>query len=468
MSSYNAQSLFIFFALFSLLGGGASAIYFKRLDSSARYWVLATLLQGVTCMATVFRQDLPLFWSYSVAISLNAASLVLMGWGLLRIDQQDSNWHKLTGLGLASLIFTGILEYSRMLGSPSMMLILPGLVFGGLSLWTAHHAHVYGQSSGNRIAWYMRWVMAGVGLLQLLRIQVAWTGWDIQSLGREAWTLVIWTAIFMLGMLRYFLYIAIRVQDSHHKKLAMITTLAQEEASRRMSEKLARLERQQSLGVMSASFAHELNQPLANTLLYGELLQDQLKSGNLTLDTSQAAVEGIISNSERAGQIIRRIRTFIQSSALQRELVDLRGVITEVLALIDPEIRQSNIEMDRPVLPDTPIWVLGDAVQLSQVLFNVLRNAMESVVQVQTRCIRLDVGQENRDIVIEVHDTGTGLSETAAEQAGDPFYTTKISGLAMGLSISKTILVQFGGQLSLINTEQGACAQIVLPLATVA
>lgn len=96
----------------------------------------------------------------------------------------------------------------------------------------------------------------------------------------------------------------------------MITILAQEEASRRMSEKLARLVRQQSLGVMSASFAYELNQPLANTLLYGELLQDQLKSGNLTLDTSQAAVEGIISNSERAGQIIRRIRTFIQSSAI--------------------------------------------------------------------------------------------------------------------------------------------------------
>lgn len=70
--------------------------------------------------------------------------------------------------------------------------------------------------------------------------------------------------------------------------------------------------------------------------------------------------------------------------------------------------------------------------------------------------------------MIEVHDTGTGLSETAAEQAGDPFYTTKISGLDMGLSISKTILVQFGGQLSLKNTEQGACAQIVLPMAIVA
>ncbi len=467
MSSYNAQSLFIFFALFSLLGGGASAIYFKRLDASAKYWVIATLLQGVTCMATVFRQDLPLFWAYSVSISLNAASLVLMGWGLLRIDQQGSNWRQLTGLGLATVIFTWALEYCRLNGSPSLVLILPGLVFGFISLWTAHHAHVHHQSSGNRFAWHMRWVMVGVGLLQLLRIQVAWTGWDIQSLGREAWTLVIWTAIFMLGMLRYFLYVAIRIQDKNNQQMQMITILAQEEASRRMSEKLARLERQQSLGVMSASFAHELNQPLATILLYGELLQDQLKTGSLTLQTSQNAVEGIIVNSERAGEIIRRIRTFIQPASLKKELVDLRDVIGEVLALIDPEIRQSNTEMDSPDLPDTPIWVLGDVVQLSQVLFNVLRNAVESVAQVQTRRIHLDIWQEDRDIVIEVHDTGTGLSEAAAEQAGDPFYTTKISGLGMGLSISKTILSQFGGHLSLKNTEQGACAQIVLPLALV-
>ena len=465
MSSYNAQSLFIFFALFSLLGGGVSAIYFKRLDSSARYWVVATLLQGVTCMATVFRQDLPLFWAYSVAISLNAVSLVLMGWGLLRLHEQGSQWQKLFGLALATALLTWALEYCRLHASPSAILFLPGLVFGAISLWTAHHAHAHFRSTGNRFSFHMRWVLISVGLLQLLRIQVAWAGWDIQSLGREAWTLVIWTAIFMLGMLRYFIYIAIRIQHNNDQQLKMLTTLAQEEALRRMSEKLARLERQQSLGVMSASFAHELNQPLASILLNAELLQEQLKNGHLAQKTSHDVLGGIIANSERAGEIIRRIRNFIQPAAQKKELVDMRGVIQDVLALIEPEIRQSNIEIDKPVHPSAPIWVLGDAVQLSQVLFNVLRNAMESVVQVQTRLIRLGVRQEHRDILIEVHDTGAGLSEAAAEHAGDPFYTTKMTGLGMGLSISKTILAQFGGRLSLKNTDQGACAQIALPIA---
>jgi two-component system sensor kinase FixL len=324
------------------------------------------------------------------------------------------------------------------------------------------------RSTGNRFSMHMRWVMICVGLLQLLRIQVAWAGWDIQSLGREAWTLVIWTAIFMLGMLRYFAYIAIRIQHNNDHQMRSVTTLAQEEALRRMSEKLARLERQQSLGVMSASFAHELNQPLATILNYAELLQDQLKNGTLAQKTSSDVVDGIIANSVRAGEIIRRIRNFIQPAALKKELVDLRGVIDEVFALIEHDGRRVNIEIIRPVLPNEPIWVLGDAVQLSQVLFNVLRNAMESVEKVQTRSIRLDIRQEHRETLIEVHDTGPGLSEVAAEQAGDPFYTTKISGLGMGLSISKTILAQFDGRLSLQNTERGACARITLPLVNVA
>jgi two-component system sensor kinase FixL len=203
-------------------------------------------------------------------------------------------------------------------------------------------------------------------------------------------------------------------------------------------------------------------------LSYAELLQDQQTRGPLEFTSTQKVLQEIVASSTRAGQIIRRIRSFIQPAALKKELVDLRGVIDEVCALVEPEARRGNIDIFKPTTSDTPIWVLGDAVQLSQVLFNLLRNAMESVVKGQIRSIRLDLRQDNRDIYLEVHDTGLGLSETAAEQAGDPFYTTKISGLGLGLSISKTILAQFNGSLMLKNTAQGACARITLPVAVVA
>ena len=467
MAAYYVQSLFIFFSIFSLLGGLVACLYFSRLDSSARYWVVAALIGGVIHVATVFRDDLPPLWSYSVPIGLGGTSFALMGLGIARLYNKGPQWRSLLGVSAGTLLFIAVMEWARVHAGPQVTLLLSAGLFGLTSLWGAYFAHVHYQRSQNQFSMHMRWVMVSLGLFHLLRTQGVVTGWGVNTFGQDAWTYGIWTGAFVMGMLRYFAYMAIRIQEQAEERLKVVTSLAREEEGRRLGARLAQQDRQHSLGVMSASFAHELNQPLAAILNYTELLQEQLKNGNLERQTSQRVLDDIIANSVRAGEIIRRIRNFIQPAALKKELVDLRGVINEVCALVEPEARRGNIDIVKPTLSGTPIWVLGDPVQLSQVLFNVIRNAMESVSKIQTRCIRLVVRQEIRDIFIEVHDTGPGLSEVAAEQAGDPFYTTKISGLGMGLSISKTILAQFGGRLMLHNTAQGACARIVLPLAEV-
>jgi signal transduction histidine kinase len=468
MATYYVQSLFIFFAIFSLLSGLAASFYFARLDSSARYWVVAALIGGVIHLATVFRDDLPPLWSYSVPIGLGGTSFVLMGLGIARLYDKGPQWRSLIGLGAGTLVFIAVMEWARVHAGPKVTLLLSGGLFGLTSLWGAYFAHVHYQRSKNQFSMHMRWVMVSLGLFHLMRTQGAVTGWGVNTFGQDAWTYGIWTAAFVMGMLRYFAYVAIRIQEQAEERLKVVTALAREEEGRRLGARLAHQDRQHSLGVMSASFAHELNQPLASILNYAELLQEQLKDGNLERHTSQRVVEDIISNSVRAGDIIRRIRHFIQPAAVKKGLIDLRGVINEVCALVEPEARRADIDVVKPTLPSTPIWVLGDSVQLSQVLFNVVRNAMESVAKVQDRRIFLDIRQENRDIWLEVQDTGPGLSKVAAEQAGDPFYTTKISGLGMGLSISKTILAQFDGRLSLENTELGACARITLPSVNVA
>jgi signal transduction histidine kinase len=467
MAVYYVQSLFIFFAIFSLLGGLVASLYFSRLDSSARYWVVGTLLIGASSMATVFRDDLPLIWSYSIPIGLSGTSYMLMAFGLARLYDKGPQLGRLSGLALGTLVYITVMEWCRIHTGPEVTLLLSGGLFGVTSLWGAYFAHAHYKRSSNRFSMHMRWIMASLGLFHLLRTQGFVTGWGLNTFGQEAWTYGIWTGAFVAGMLRYFAYFGIRVQEQADERLKVMTALAREEEGRRLSARLAHQDRQQSLGVMSASFAHELNQPLAAILNYAELLQHQQKSGQWDAQMNQRVLDDIIHNSVRAGDIIRRIRNFIQPESLKKELVDLRGVINEVFALVEPEARRGNTEIVKPILPNTPIWVLGDAVQLSQVLFNVVRNAMESVEKVQTRSIRLDIRHENREILIEVHDTGPGLSEMAAEQAGDPFYTTKISGLGMGLSISKTILAQFDGRLSLQNTANGACARIALPIAQV-
>jgi signal transduction histidine kinase len=466
MTAYYVQSLFLFFAIFSLLSGITAAV-FLLLDSSARYWTFGALLAGGSAFSTVFRDDLPLLWSYSVSIGLSGTSYMLMGLGIARLyDKGPQHW-RLLGLALGTLVFIALMEWSRIHAGPKVTLLLSGGMFGVTSLWGAYFAHVHFKQTTNRFSMHMRWVMATLGIFHLLRAQGFVTGWGLNTFGQEAWTYGIWTGIFVLGMLRYFAYIGMRVQEQADEKVKAMTALAREEEVRRLGMRLAQQERLQSLGVMSASLAHELNQPLTAILSYAELLQHQQKSGQWDPQLSQQMLGDIVHNSVRAGDIIRLIRNFIQPASLNKGLVDLRGVIDEVCALVQTEARHDNTNIVKPELPNTPLFVLGDPVQLSQVLFNVVRNAMESVADVQTRCIRLDILRENCDIVIEVHDTGTGLSQAASEQAGDPFFTTKLSGQGMGLSISKTILAQFGGRLTLQNTESGACARIVLPAASV-
>jgi signal transduction histidine kinase len=464
MASYNVQSLFIFFAIFSLLGGGIASLYFKRLDTSAKYWTVATILWGITGMATVFRNELPPLWSYSIPIGVNSASFVLMGLGLVRLYKPAPQWPSLVVLGVATLAYTVTLELCRVHAGPKVTLVLSGLAFGLSSIWSAYPAHVHFKLTGNRFSMHMRWVMAGLGVLHLVRMQGALTGWGVQTFGQDAWTLTIWSAIFVFGMLRYFTYVAMRIQQQDDERLQVAAALAREEEARRLGQQLARLERQQSLSVMSASFAHELNQPLTAIMGYSELLQHRQRTGQMAEKFTLGVLDNILANSQRAADIIRRIRVFIQPGDLKTQRVDMRTVVDEVCALVAPQARRLDIQILKATMPQ-PVWVMADPVQMSQVVFNVLRNAMESVASCPVREIRLTLGLIDQEVQLSVCDTGAGLSQEAASQAGDAFYTTKISGLGMGLSISKTILAQFGGRLSLSNTSPGACALIGLPVA---
>lgn len=463
MVSYYVQSLFILFAAVSLLGSGVASLFFNRLDSSARYWVVATWFTGITTLVTVFRNELPLFWAYSAPIGLSGVSFVLMGLSIARLYDKRPPWRTLRNLGVITLVFIAVMELCRIHAGPKVTLILSGLCFGLTSLWSSHPAHVHYRLTGNRFSMYMRWIFIGTGLLHLLRMQGALTGWGVDTFGRDAWNLGIWSFIFMMGLVRYFGYLGIRIQEQYDQKLQIAQALAREEEGRRLGAQLARLERQQSLGIMSASFAHELNQPLAAIMNYAELLQHQLQTGTLQNTVPHPALDGITANSARAGDIIRRIRSFIQPAALSKERVDLRSVVNEVCALVQHQAQLSSIKIVRGPMP-SPMWVLADAVQLSQVLFNVLRNAMESTANAPVREIHLALTRDGPAWLLSVNDSGPGLSEEAVRRVGDAFYTTKMTGLGMGLSISKTILAQFGGQLLLANTGSGACAEIRLPV----
>jgi C4-dicarboxylate-specific signal transduction histidine kinase len=243
---------------------------------------------------------------------------------------------------------------------------------------------------------------------------------------------------------------------------------AQEEASGQLRHQIAQLDRQRSIENLSASLGHELNQPLTAILTNAQVAQRALQSGKLDTAQHMELLDKVILNTRRASQIVERIRGFIRPSVLRSEPVALHQIVLEVVALVADEARNLHVSI---MLPSQfcPVRVQGDPIQLSQVLLNMLRNAMDAVDQAQQKSIHIAVHAAAGRAIVHIRDSGPGLSSEGLSQAGMPFFTTKPSGLGLGISISRNIASQLGGTLTLANAEgAGALVELSLPELVVA
>jgi hypothetical protein len=236
MHSFNVLSLFVFFGIFSILGGSMAILYYRRLDRSARYWAIATLLSGVTVLATVFRGSLPPLLGYSIPIGLNMACYVLMGHGLTILgDPQERRKDPWDHLLLGSVVFIALLETTRHFAGAPAALVVTSLGFGAASLWSSAQAQLHYQRTGNMFACWLRWTMYALGVVQLMRIQGIFTGLATSAFVQDALNLAIYSVIFVLGLLRYFFYVAMRIQekaDAATEAARQVETTAHELASR--------------------------------------------------------------------------------------------------------------------------------------------------------------------------------------------------------------------------------------------
>jgi two-component system sensor kinase FixL len=241
-----------------------------------------------------------------------------------------------------------------------------------------------------------------------------------------------------------------------------------EESAARLSEiegELARLARLNELGEMASTLAHELNQPLSAIANYAQgcvrLLRDMDDS---LASRMREALEETAQQSLRAGQIIRHLREFVTRGETRQEPEDIRALVEEAgtLALVGSRERgiRSNFEFASGVEK-----VMVDRVQIQQVLINLMRNAMEAMGDSEKRelLVRTTLNGQG-DVIFEVSDTGTGISDEVAAQLFRPFVTTKPGGMGIGLSISKRIVESHGGTISISrNSQGGATFRFSLP-----
>src|SRR5882724_5831747 len=229
---------------------------------------------------------------------------------------------------------------------------------------------------------------------------------------------------------------------------------------------LVRVARVTTLGELTAAIAHEVNQPLTGLVSSGNACLRWLAGDVPNLKAARESVERMISAGSRAGEVITRIRALVGKAPPLRDRLNINDAITEVIALIRGEVQRNRISLRTKLSTDVPL-VLGDRIQLQQVILNLILNAMEAMSDVSPQLGELSVSSTKdgpNGALVSVRDSGTGLDGTVLDRLFEAFYTTKAHGMGIGLAVSRTIIQAHGGRLwAAPNVPQGAIFQFTLP-----
>jgi PAS domain S-box-containing protein len=239
-----------------------------------------------------------------------------------------------------------------------------------------------------------------------------------------------------------------------------------EEALQRAQAEVAHVARVITLGELTASIAHEVNQPLAGLVASGNACLRWLASQPPDIENARQSVDRIIRDGKRASEIIQRVRALATKASSQREPLDINNVINEVIALVQHELVSHRVLLRTELAPALPL-ILADRVQLQQVIINLVMNGIEAMQTVTERPRELMIRSqldEARQVLVTVEDCGVGISTENAGRLFNAFFTTKSSGIGMGLSICRSIIEAHGGQISAANNAGvGATFQFTLP-----
>jgi len=218
---------------------------------------------------------------------------------------------------------------------------------------------------------------------------------------------------------------------------------------REVQAELAHVARITTMGEMAASIAHEVNQPLSGVVINGNACLRWMAGDPPNLAEAREAVQRIIRDGKRASDVIARIRNLSKKSGAEKEPLDLNETIAEVVAFVQGELRRTRVALRTELARDLP-RVMGDRVQLQQVVLNLVLNGLEAMSTVADRPRELVIETKREDAEhasVAVRDVGVGLDPEAINRLFDAFYTTKSGGMGMGLSISRSIIENHGGRL---------------------
>jgi len=239
------------------------------------------------------------------------------------------------------------------------------------------------------------------------------------------------------------------------------------EALRETQAELARVARVTTLGELTASIAHEVNQPLAAVVSSANAGLRWLAKQPADIEKARQSLDHVIRDSNRASDVVGRVRSLAKKAPLQKVWLNLSETVRETIALTGMQAEQTGVSLETQLVDDVPlIW--ADRIQLQQVILNLIINAIEAMSALSNGPRRLLVSSakdESNRVLLTVRDSGTGLDPANLEKIFDAFYTTKPNGMGMGLTVCRSIIEAHGGRLwATPNKPRGAVFQFTLPV----
>nr|MBO2487853.1 hypothetical protein [Gammaproteobacteria bacterium] len=280
------------------------------------------------------------------------------------------------------------------------------------------------------------------------------------------------------GSLRYVHHIAQATLDADGQILREVGTIHDitdrrraEDEARQLQERITHFGRISTMGEMAAGIAHEVNQPLAAIATYAQACQRLISTGDYSSEEIAEALAHIGAQALRAGEVIRRLRTFVKNREVRRELIEANRLLEDILTLAQTDARHNGVQIVVETASESPL-VQADAVQIQQVILNLVRNSIDAMQGVpesrRQLTLRTRIDAEG-DVEFMVADRGPGIDPAVAAELFNPFFTTKPGGMGLGLSISRSIIRAHGGKLWCSpNPGGGARFFFTLPAITAA
>jgi PAS domain S-box-containing protein len=257
------------------------------------------------------------------------------------------------------------------------------------------------------------------------------------------------------------------VLDLTERKRAEGEARESERRYREAQAELAHVTRVTTLGELTASIAHEVNQPLAGVVANAEACLRWLDRATPDLEAARRSVEWIIDDSNRASEVIRRVRSLANKTSVEKAPLNVNDVVRDVIALVQRELTSHRVSLRAELALSLPM-IRGDRVQLQQVIINLAMNGMEAMQSVTDRPRELAIRSRQdgaNQVLVSVTDCGVGIPAENADRLFNAFFTTKSSGMGMGLSVCRSIMEAHGGRLwATANVSHGATLQFILPV----